>query len=247
MAVPTYHPDFLISLLSITFLCVPEETGLQIRRRRHCGNVCNRFAFGCCGKVCLWGVGNLFSMPHEHTFPWQPNRLCTFPRCSPRDASPGATSSTSLSSDSHGKGGGGAWDFFPCAVPALAMAVPTHISFRLSYFSAINSLFCVPEETGLQIRRRRHCGNVCNRFAFGCCGKVCLWDVGNLFSMPHKHTFPRQPNRLCTFPRCPLPQRQPQVLQVAPPSEIQKDCRFTIFFVKRQPSSNCLFNLNPSL
>ena len=70
---------------SLTSICiyVPEETGLQIRRRRHCGNVCNRFAFGCCGKVCLWGVGNLFSMPHECTFPWQPNRLCTFPWCFP--------------------------------------------------------------------------------------------------------------------------------------------------------------------
>lgn len=70
---------------SLTSICiyVPEETGLQIRRSRHCGNVCNRFAFGCCGKVCLWGVENLFSMPHECTFPWQPNRLCTFPWCFP--------------------------------------------------------------------------------------------------------------------------------------------------------------------
>ena len=119
----------------------------------------------------------------------------------PATPAPGATSSTSLSSDSHGKGGGSAWDFFPCAVPALAMAVPTyHPDFLISLLSI--TFLCVPEETGLQIRRRRHCGNVCNRFAFGCCGKVCLWGVGNLFSMPHEHTFPWQPNRLCTFPRC---------------------------------------------
>ena len=44
----------------------------------------------------------------------------------PQRQPPGATNSTSLSSGSHGKGGGGAWDFFPCAVPALAMAVFTY-------------------------------------------------------------------------------------------------------------------------
>ena len=184
-------------------------------------------------------------MPHEHTFPWQPNRLCTFPRCSPRNASPRVLQVAPHSLLAAMARGGGAWDFFPCAVPALAMAAPTYSPGFSIPLLLIAFFVC---------QKKQNCKSAVVGTVGMCITGSLLAAVGKYVCGVWKIYFPCHMNVLfhgsltgyAHFHGAP-PNTSPQVLQVAPPSEIQKDCRFTIFFVKRQPSSNCLFNVNPSL